>query len=323
MNIYWTYRFIIISRFIIQKLLSRVSLLPIGLLMDLSYLEAEAYWHANWNGHRKNIQQLKKERGHIFIIILFVRVVAKPGADYPFRCFTYGLYTGQRFQTIQFLRAYTYTFRSVSFPSNSPISISLLSRKLWRRLEYIFRFSVLRVPQEWKRSGDPENSERLTRTFHARNSLSQVSRGFSNVSRLKRPSTWPRAILDRLFARLHFPFEAHSLQISGQRLRECNRNSAWNIGILSRVKINYFEFVTSFLNWYFFYYYAEFWESLDSSLNRFEHVCEAKWDNWIKICIMRMPNLSFMKSNWCKIIEMIVFKRILNFYNLNNILFDW
>lgn len=234
-----------------------------------------------------------------------------------------GLYTGQRFQTIQFLRAYTYTFRSVSFPSNSPISISLLSRKLWRRLEYIFRFSVLRVPQEWKRSGDPENSERLTRTFHARNSLSQVSRGFSNVSRLKRPSTWPRAILDRLFARLHFPFEAHSLQISGQRLRQCNRNSAWNIGILSRVKINYFEFVTSFLNWYFFYYYAEFWESLNSSLNRSEHVCEAKWDNWIKICIIRMSNLSFMKSNWCKIIDMIVFKRILNFYNLNNILFDW
>lgn len=142
MNVYWTYRFIIISRFIIQKLLSRASLLPIGLLMDLSYLEAEAYWHANWNGHRKNIQQLEKERGHIFIIILFVRVVTKPGADYPFRCFTYGLHTGQRFQTIQFLRAYTYTFRSVSFPSNSPISISLLSRKLWRRLEYIFRFSV-------------------------------------------------------------------------------------------------------------------------------------------------------------------------------------
>lgn len=93
---------------------------------------------------------------------------------------------------------------------------------------FAFQF---RVPQEWKRSGDPENSERLTRTFHARNSLSQVSRGFSNVSRLKRPSTWPRAILDRLFARLHFPFEAHSLQISGQRLRKCNRNSVWNIGI--------------------------------------------------------------------------------------------
>lgn len=167
MNVYWTYRFIIISKFIIQKLLSRASLLPIGLLMDLSYLEAEAYWHANWNGHRKNIQQLEKERGHIFIIILFVRVVAKPGADYPYGA----LHTGQRFQTIQFLRAYTYTFRSVSFPSNSPISISLLSRKLWRRLEYIFRFSVLRVPQEWKRSGDPENSERLTRTFHAIPSL--------------------------------------------------------------------------------------------------------------------------------------------------------
>lgn len=93
--------------------------------------------------------------------------------------------------------------------------------------------------------------------------------------------------------------------------------------ILSRVKINYFEFVTSFLNWYFFYYYAEFWESLNSSLNRSEHVCEAKWDNWMKICIMRISNLSFMKSNWYKIIEMIVFKRILNFYNLNNILFDW
>lgn len=34
--------------------------------------------------------------------------------------------------------------------------------------------------------------------LYARNSLSQVSRGFSNVSRLKRPSTWPRAILDRV-----------------------------------------------------------------------------------------------------------------------------
>lgn len=42
---------VIISRLFNEILLSRAS---IGLLMDLSYLEA--YWHANWNGHRKNIQ---------------------------------------------------------------------------------------------------------------------------------------------------------------------------------------------------------------------------------------------------------------------------
>lgn len=202
----------------------------------------------------------------------------------PFRCFTYELYTGQRFQTIQFLRAREHvhvSFGVFSFQL-SAISISLLSRKLWRRLEYIYisLFRAPRVPQEWKRTGDPENSERLTCT------LAIPSLKF--LGDFRTFLAWSghqlgHAQSSTVFARLHFPFEAHSLQISGWRLRECNRNSSWNIGIDPSARGK--RIIPSLLRVVELIFFL-LREILIRVWNRSEHVSEAKWDNWINLCMM-------------------------------------
>lgn len=209
---------------------------PVGPLMALSYLEAKAYWHANWNGHRKNIQQLEKERSHIFIIILFL--CRKAWAPITlFRCFTYGLYTGQRFQTIP-SRAYTYTHVHVSclFLATPPPFWFLYCPGNFDDAWNIFRFSEPRVPQEWKRSDDPENSERLTRTFHAfaipsleflRDFRTFLSLGvaINLATRDPRPCVCTITLSLRrrpLFANFWPP------------RRGCNRNSAWNIDPFAR-----------------------------------------------------------------------------------------
>lgn len=142
----------------------------------------------------------------------------------------HGLYTGQRFQTIQFLRAYTYS-SSVSFPSNSPTSISLLSRKLWRRLEYIFRFSVV---SELRRNENVAAIRKIQSgwpvPFHARNSLSLSLKFLGDFRTFLAWSGHQLGHAQSSTVYLHdYTFPSNSLQISGHRLRECNRNSAWNI----------------------------------------------------------------------------------------------
>lgn len=206
---------------------------PVGPLMALSYLEAKAYWHANWNGHRKNIQQLEKERSHIFIIILFL--CRKAWAPITlFRCFTYGLYTGQRSRTIRFLRAHTHIHVHVSclFLATPPPFWFLYCPGNFDDAWNIFRFSEPRVPEEWKRSDDPENSERLTRTFHAfaipsleflRDFRTFLSLGvaINLATRDPRPCVCTITLSLRrrpLFANFWPP-------------RICNRNSAWNIDL--------------------------------------------------------------------------------------------
>ena len=223
----------------------------------------------------------------------------------------HGLYTGQRFQTIQFLRAYTYS-SSVSFPSNSPTSISLLSRKLWRRLEYIFRFSVV---SELRRNENVTAIRKIQSgwpvPFHARNSLSLSLSSFSGIferfsleAAINLAARNPRPCVCTIT--LSLPTLCKFLATDYGNVIE----TQLEISILPRVKTNYFEF----LSWIdiFFFNFEKVWIRVCEARNEIiEWIYVWYVDEDVKFIICEVQN------NWDD-----SFQKNSKFLQFNNILFD-